>query len=723
MLKNLIFLLIFTINILPQIKIYVSTTGNDSWSGRYPTNIGTTANNGTNNGPYLTLNKAVQEFTRLDSTDYYKTGVRDSIKNGIEIVIRGGKYHITNTLWIRNTNQGISLPRPTLKVLPYNNESVILSGGTEITNFTIVTNPTILNRFDDSVKSNILVADLNNSVISVGTVIDISTRFDLIYKDEQMNLSRYPKNGFIDIGNVSTSIIPPDTIHKLIVGNIPRLLTWKKDEPIYAGGYWNRQYYFTYQPIYTIDTLNNRLDSMKIVVSGNPLQYGYLSGGLVYKENIPYYYYPPFYLTNILEEVNLPRDYYLDRVNKLLYFYPPTTLTEYPEVTTLNTMFYLNTCNGVFISNIIIENCNIGIFMNGGGTNFGRYDGVNISNCTIRNIKSYAIYMDGTYNTTISNNEIYNLNSMGMMLNWCGIRHYVDNLTKSNIKIIGNKIHDFAKYFINDHSKGLAMSGIRIEKSVGVLVSDNEVYNSKTIGIFATGNDNIIENNNFYNLTYESLSLGAIYTWGDLTSQGNIIRNNYIHDIVNSSKNKYPLESYRSIGVHIDGFSSGWTIKSNIFNNCGTGVLIEAGSDNNIRNNILYKCDYAIRTYEARTWQYPDNIASIYSDAARVHYTSTYWTNRYPRLVELLADTSFKMKYNIFQNNIVSKCTVSRHNVTEAIGTLQTLTQLLGEDINHTSNTQVPFNETTLTFKINAYSSQINAIKFIPIPFNYKWKK
>ena len=118
-----------------------------------------------------------------------------------------------------------------------------------------------------------------------------------------------------------------------------------------------------------------------------------------------------------------------------------------------------------------------------------------------------------------------------------------------------------------------------------------------------------------------------------------------------------------------------------------------------------------------------NNIASIYSDAARVHYTSTYWTNRYPRLVELLADTSFKMKYNIFQNNIVSKCTVSRHNVTEAIGTLQTLTQLLGEDINHTSNTQVPFNETTLTFKINAYSSQINAIKFIPIPFNYKWKK
>lgn len=714
MFKILNLILLLTTLSFSQIKLFVSVQGDDNWSGRTASYTGTTAQNGTFNGPYRSVERAIDEFTRLDSTNYWNSGRRDSLKRNVEIQIRAGIYYISKTLWIRNTNQGEENPLPKLKITAFNNENVILSGATPIYNYSNIGDENILNRLDASVRDKVYVANINFANVGEDDITSIENRFDITIKNYQMNLSRYPKTDFLEINNV---IDLSSEEHILRIKNDSRFAEWKIPENIFVTGYWSRQYYTSFQPLRTIE-FN---DSADVSILGNPVSYGYSSGGTVYKEGISYNYYPPFYFTNILEEVNKPNDYYVDNVNKLLYFYPPDE-SQVPRITTLNTMFFLNACNGITISNITIQDCGEGIRINGGGANFNRKDGFIIKNCIIRNIKSTAIYVNDAYNVLINNNEIYNCNAMGIMVNWCGVRHYVDEIINSNVKITNNKIHDFAKIFIRDNEKDLAMSGIRVEKSVAVNISGNEIYNSRTIGIYMTGNDNIIENNNFYNLCYETLSLGAVYTWGDLTSQGNVVRNNYFHDIVSMFRTKYPLEEYRSIGIHLDGFSSGWQLTNNIFKNCGTGILYEGGSANSATNNIFYKCKYAIRTYEARTWQYPDNISSIYADAERVNYTSVYWIRKYPYLNILLEDTSFAMKYNSFQNNIVAKCYISRHNVTEAV-TVRTEDEILGADNNYTSNTEIPFSEDNMTFKLNSYLSKVSKSGFKEIPFNSKWIK
>lgn len=94
--------------------IYVSPTGNDK-------------NDGTTNSPKATLAMALRQAREMRRTN------APGIENGIKIILKGGTYNLYEPLYVRPEDSG-TLQSPTI-ICGENNEKAILSGGVNITNW------------------------------------------------------------------------------------------------------------------------------------------------------------------------------------------------------------------------------------------------------------------------------------------------------------------------------------------------------------------------------------------------------------------------------------------------------------------------------------------------------------------------------------------------------------------------------------------------------------
>ena len=78
---------------------------------------------------------------------------------------------------------------------------------------------------------------------------------------------------------------------------------------------------------------------------------------------------------------------------------------------------------------------------------------------------------------------------------------------------------------VKTYSPAISLSG------VGNIAAHNEIHDGPHTALRFSGNDHIIEFNEFYNVMQESTDMGVIYAGRDHTYWGNKIRHNYFHDI------------------------------------------------------------------------------------------------------------------------------------------------------------------------------------------------
>jgi L-rhamnose mutarotase len=117
--------------------IYVSPTGSDR-------------NDGSKEKPFATLNMALhkaRELRRLNDA---------TIKDGIHIILRGGHYQVLETIVIRPEDSGTRESSTFIESAP--DEKPVLSGGVQISNWKKVT--TAVNGLQKNIQSNIWVADV-----------------------------------------------------------------------------------------------------------------------------------------------------------------------------------------------------------------------------------------------------------------------------------------------------------------------------------------------------------------------------------------------------------------------------------------------------------------------------------------------------------------------------------------------------------------------------------
>lgn len=312
-----------------------------------------------------------------------------------------------------------------------------------------------------------------------------------------------------------------------------------------------------------------------------------------------------FSVYNILEELENTNEMYLDTSSGKMYLYPEnlTSASNIKLSINENDIFKFLSSRNIEFHNINFDN--------------SRKNQVYLSGC--QNIK---FIRNNFKNSGGSCLEIYyssNIDISGCVLSGCGhsaviIKDCGDrkNLIKSNINIKNCKFNNYGR-FQRSGIMGIYMGGC------GINVENNLFEDAPDRAINYAGNECNIIKNEFSNLCKYSADAGVIYT-GGWASRGNIIKNNFFHDIQSY------LYEYNTHGIYCDDGGQGVYSEGNIFYNIKGSTHKFSNRDCIIINNIVTNCDYMFYVYDTKSSQnetYLDNIKQY-------DYQNYPWSVKYP---------------------------------------------------------------------------------------------
>ena len=318
-----------------------------------------------------------------------------------------------------------------------------------------------------------------------------------------------------------------------------------------------------------------------------------------------------FYISNSLQELDNPGEYYIDYTNSLLYVIPPDEGIENSvvEISLLTKpLIKVIDSKNISFENIDFSNCRAN------GIEIENSSNININSCNIYNITENAIVITNGNSNSVNNCNIYYTGAGGIRVD-AGDR---ETLTSSNMIINNNHIFNYAKLF-RTYNAAITIRG------VGITASNNTINNAPHLAIIFSGNDHIIENNEIFDVTQETNDAGAIYSGRNWTSRGNIIRGNYIHDNYNNIDKKFTW------GIYLDDCMSAANIYDNFFENLSGGILAGGGNGITIKNNTFSNCYRSVMFDERGLTA---DLTELKQRLEEVPYESDIWIKKYPELKE-----------------------------------------------------------------------------------------
>lgn len=613
--------------------IYVGTSGSDE-------------NAGTEDSPFLTLNRAMQEVANID-----KTG-----RDKIVVCVESGDYNISSLNF--NNNHGGD-DNCNVIYTAYNGE-VKLNAGIKLNQNDFISASNydfIAERLNDNAKENVAIIDLKSSSYGLtsadwGKLFPIGTyntanRYagettgpmfsELFINGERQSLARYPNNGYIYTNKVVSSGKnceniengdPAGDVYKVDEALAKRISNWQNIKDVWMYGFWQYDWADGSTPIESFDKNTNNLSTKYQSFFGT-------------KENAPYYFY------NCLEELDSPGEWYLDRENGLLCIYKPQNFDN-SEITmslSTSTAITINTNHITFRGFTITGTRGNAIEINGNNNV--------IENCKISGIGGHAIISNG-YNNIIYKNKITNIGKGGISVSG-GNR---EALTLGNNIVKNNLIHDWSQVF-KTYQAGINFGG------VGNICANNELYNSPHLAITYDGNKHVFEYNLIHDVCLETDDSGAIYAGRSWSSYGNDIRYNLIYNLGSNG--------FAPNGIYMDDAISGQNIYGNILINIPKhAIFIGGGRDMNVYENIIINSKDAAIRYDARardgvlktTWfsEHVDKTNSdLWRDLLNSPWKSEIWQQAFPQYAfitdnfENINDSNFMAtpSNSVVKNNII----------------------------------------------------------------------
>lgn len=605
---------------------FVSKSGNDSWTGKLAE-----PNRNKSDGPFATIERARDTIRSMKNKSNLSNG-------GITVYVREGDYPISATFMLKNDDSGTKQAPITWRAYP--GESVRFMAGKVIGDFKPVRDESILNRIDESCWGKILQCDLSEQGIvnfgqlkrkGFGTRPRQPLALELFFDHKPMTLARYPNEGWLTIASVPQSGnklehkgnereifdgIPAGRHFGKIRYNEDRPGRWQVSGDIWMHGYWTWDWADHYEKIDHIDTT-----AKEICIAPPYHNYGYRKG-------------QRYYFINILEELDSPGEYYLDRNSGMLYFYPPADLAgEEIAVSMLEDLVIsLEGASHITIQDITFEYGRGGAIQIKGGSH------IKIAGCAFRNFGNEPIIIEGGTENGVIGCDIYDVAAGGIIIN-AGDRKM---LIPGNCYAENNDIHHFSRIF-RTYSPAVNLNG------VGNRVSHNAIHHGPHMGVLFYGNENILEYNEVYDLAKETGDVGAFYIGRDWTCRGNIIRHNYFHHLHGPG-----LHGVNA--VYLDDLASGTTIYGNVFYKTDRGAFIGGGRDNTVENNTFIDCYPAVHV-DARglgwaSFFISGKIPTMYNRMDDMNYSQPPYSEKYPELLALYADDPGMPKGNKILRNV-----------------------------------------------------------------------
>ncbi len=566
------------------LDIFIAMGGND-------------ANPGTKEEPVSTL-EAARNLIRQ-----YKA-INDIPNGGITVWIGEGQYYQKEPMVFNENDSGAPGSPVVWRAMP--DKEVSITGGLSIApeKFSRLTNASISRRLSREASRNVLQADLKEigihdfgQIKQYGHAMPVTPAPpELFFRHEPMTLARYPNEGYIKIGKVTDSGSVPRNRDYSQRGAVfqytdERHAIWAGQKDVWLQGTFNYGFADDNLLIESIDLKN------QLVKTAIPSLYG-VAGGRDYQQYVAY---------NILEELDSPGEYYIDKSTGMLYFWPPGELTDNSVMVSVleDPVLCLEGASHFTLRDVIVEvGRGIGIYMERGSNNL-------IAGCTVRNVGTSGIFMGhgakqtfpfkthedyegvpvsrqignlpghiykytawdrqaGTSHGILSCN-VYNTGSGGIYLSGGSKR----KLIPGNNYVENCKIHDY-----NRRNKFL-WAGINVD-GCGNRISHCEIYNSDWQGIYVNGNEHLFEYNHIHHVTLNSNDTSPWYIGRDPSDRGNVVRYNYFHHCGNKDR--------MTMGIYCDDSSTDVLVYGNVFYKMHTthGVLFSnSGWDLKMKNNIV----------------------------------------------------------------------------------------------------------------------------------------
>jgi hypothetical protein len=529
-------------------NFYVSVVGNDSWSGTRPN----TTSGGTD-GPFATLERA-------------RDAIRALKQRRATVHIRAGTYVRSQSFQLTEQDSGTA--DSPIVYRAFESERVRLIGGRILHGFKPVTDADILARLDESARGHVLQCDLKAvGMTDFGQLRSrgfgrpsLPAHMELFFRDQRMTLARWPNDGFTHIAAIGESDAEGDghggPLGKLESGfyhDGDRPKRWRSVADVWVHGYWAWDWANTCERIASLDTTTRR-----IMTHPPHGLYGFRKG-------------QRFYFLNVLEELDQPGEYFVDRDTGLLYFWPPSPIAEgEAAVSRLESpLIQVENASHVLFRGLTLE------YSRGHGVVIERGSHVTLAGCTIRNVGNYGVWINGGTDHVVRSCDAYNLGDGGIRVEG-GDRK---TLTPSGHVVLNSHIHHMGQW-------SRCYQPAVLGHGVGIRIAHNLIHDGPHAALLLTGNEHLVEFNHMHHVCQETGDVGVFYMGRDWTQRGNVIRYNLFHNTQGVGMG--------SMAVYLDDCVSGEIVFGNIFYRCTRAVLIGGGRDHVVENNIFIECDPAV---------------------------------------------------------------------------------------------------------------------------------
>ncbi len=558
-----------------RVEFYVSPAGNDAWSGTRPDPAP-----GGRDGPFATLFQAQRAVRAL------RKRAGEWPRDGVRVTLRAGRYRLAHSLVFSAADSGMPAARLEYRAAP--GENVWLCGGVDVppTAFRPAADPDILRRLPMVARSHVLALQLAGLGIRdylrrlpdrFWGATHVEPLFLEVYcNGRRMPWARWPNHGFAKFGKIVdpgsglrdykarlAKKYRPATFR--YIGDRPR--RWNVDRGVWMLGFWARAYLCTAVRAGRIDPARKEI-TWKV-----PLPYGLDTWGA-----------RRWVAFNLLEELDSPGEWYLDRGKGILYFWPPAPIR---NCNVMLTRLKAPLLEFDHASNITVR----GIGLEGGrGDAVAIHGGqaIRLVACELRNVGRNGVQILGGHDHKVLGCDIHHVGYSGAVLRG-GDRKTLD---PARFEAANNHIHHTGRVKPT-HTAPVIMNG------VGMRLAHNLIHHAPHSAVFYGGNDLVMEYNEIYWCHYETSEGGVFYTGRNWTYAGNLIRRNYIHDINDSLEG-----SPTGVNVlHLDDCVSGTTFRENIVFRVGRGVALCGGPFNVIDNNLFIDCQVGVDVSDrGRIW-------------------------------------------------------------------------------------------------------------------------
>lgn len=580
--KNSLFLLLALMgctaqNSWAEKQIFVSPKGSDNAEGSL-------------SHPLKTISAAIKKAESIQ-------------QENVQILLRGGTYVQSSTLEI-----GTRYNCASLSILPYNNEKVSISGGQTIplSKMKKISDKGILGRLPESTRGQVREIDFKRLGIPMADLRasgfgrpSSPAWSELFADDKPLEISRWPNDSTVLIGKViepGTGEHTKDAKNPVFEYNEERPSAWENAGQFWISGYFAHGYASDMIKVDHLDAETRTIHTAQQTV------YGFMTGAD----------WRRWYALNLLEELDRPGEYVIDKENEKMYVYLPDG-TRKIDVSVLDEpLVAIENCKNVTVSNITFEyGRSIGIYLE-------NTEHVRIKGCTIRNMGGVGVsvgkgtqasdsstlrphaaeaggeaksrvvgdllgkvYQDILYyrnsgkDNGIVDCYIYNVGGGGVSLGG-GNRA---TLTRADNFVENCLIHDFNRVE-KSYRPGVWMDG------VGNRITRCNIYNAPSMAILFHGNEHTIEYCRITNVCSEVDDQGAIYYGRDASELGNVIRYCYFHKL---------SPRHRVTATYHDDGACGGEVYGNIYHNAGSlPVLIGGGHFHHYHHNIFIDSPVAI---------------------------------------------------------------------------------------------------------------------------------